>query len=177
MLKLRTHFNIYRCQICPSIQRFIFARKVLKTMLIRHLILKLQRTLATRVVVPVSIMSLRNGDLKKRKRSKFQVDKRQRKVDQPNKISKQQLQYPLTANLVNSSPPGQNGRHFADDLFKSIFLNENVWISIKISLNFVSKGPINNIQALVQIMAWRRIGDKPLSEPMLTRFSAAYMRH
>ena len=26
-------------------------------------------------------------------------------------------------------------------------------------------------------MAWRRIGDKPLSEPMLTRFIDAYMRH
>ena len=27
--------------------------------------------------------------------------------------------------------------------------------------------PINNIPALVQIMAWRRPGDKPLSEPMM----------
>ena len=56
---------------------------------------------------------------------------------------------------------------FADDTFKRIFLNENVSISIKISLKFVPKGPINNIPALVQIMAWRRSGDKPLSEPML----------
>ena len=38
---------------------------------------------------------------------------------------------------------------------------------IKISLKFVRKGPINNIPALVQIMAWRRSGDKPLSEPMM----------
>ena len=68
---------------------------------------------------------------------------------------------------VNSLRPKQNGRHFADDIFKSIFLNENVWISIKISLKFVLKGPINDIPALVQIMAWRRPGDKPLSEPML----------
>ena len=60
-----------------------------------------------------------------------------------------------------------NGRHFADDIFKCIFLNENVWIPIKISLKFVPKGPINNIPALVQIMAWRRPGDKPLSEPMV----------
>ena len=59
-----------------------------------------------------------------------------------------------------------NGRHFADDSFKCIFLNENVWIQIEISLTFVPKGPINNILALVQIMAWRRPGDKPLSEPM-----------
>ena len=60
-----------------------------------------------------------------------------------------------------------NGRHFADDIFKRIFLNENVRISIKISLKFVPEGPINNIPALVQIMAWRRSGYKPLSEPMM----------
>ena len=63
--------------------------------------------------------------------------------------------------------PRQNGRHFADDIFKCIFLNENVWIPIKISLKFVPKGPINNIPSMVQIMARRRPGDKPLSEPMV----------
>ena len=46
-------------------------------------------------------------------------------------------------------------------------MNENVWISIKISRKFVPKGPINNIPAMVQIMAWRRPVDKPLSEPMV----------
>ena len=65
----------------------------------------------------------------------------------------------------------------ADDIFKCIFLNENVWLSIKISLKFVPQGPINNIPVVAQIMAWRRPGDKPLSEPMLTRFTDAYMRH
>ena len=69
--------------------------------------------------------------------------------------------------LVNTLRPRQNGRHFPDDIFKRIFLNENVWISIKISLKFVPKGPINNIPAWVQIMAWRRSGDKPSSEPMM----------
>ena len=34
-------------------------------------------------------------------------------------------------------------------------------------MKFVPKGPVNNIPALVQIMAWRRPGDKPLSEPMM----------
>ena len=34
---------------------------------------------------------------------------------------------------------------FADDIFKYIFLNENVWISINISLKFVRKDQINNI--------------------------------
>ena len=71
----------------------------------------------------------------------------------------------------------QNGRHFADDVFKYIFLNGNLWISIKISLKFVPKGPINNIPALVQIMAWRQTGDKPLSEPMIVYLSDAYMGH
>ena len=65
--------------------------------------------------------------------------------------------------------PRQNGRHFPDDIFKWIFLNENVWISINISLKFVPMGLINNIPILVQVMAWRRPGDKPLSEPMMVR--------
>ena len=63
--------------------------------------------------------------------------------------------------------PRQNGRHFPDDIFKCIFLNVNAWISIKISLKFVPKVPINKNSSLVQIMAWRRSGDKPLSEPMM----------
>ena len=69
----------------------------------------------------------------------------------------------------NTLRPRQNGRHFADDIFKCIFLNEYVWISIKISLKFVPKVRINNIPELVQIVAWRRPGDKPLSESMLVR--------
>ena len=68
---------------------------------------------------------------------------------------------------VNTLRPRQNGRHFADDMFMCIFLNENVWIPIEISLKFVPKGSINNKTALFQIMAWRRPGDKPLSEPIM----------
>ena len=67
--------------------------------------------------------------------------------------------------LTNTLRPRQNGRHFADD----IFLNENVWILVKLSLKFVPKDPVNTIPALVQIMAWRRPGDKPLFEPMMVR--------
>ena len=63
--------------------------------------------------------------------------------------------------------PRQDGRHFPDDIFKCIFLNENVQILIKISLKFVPKDPINNIPALVKIMAWHRRGHKPLSEPKM----------
>ena len=70
---------------------------------------------------------------------------------------------------VNTLRPRQNGRHFPDDIFKWIFLNENVWILINISLKIVPRGSINNIPTLVQIMAWRRPGDKPLSEPMMVR--------
>ena len=77
---------------------------------------------------------------------------------------------------VNSSPPGQNGRHLADDIFRCIFVNEKFCILIKISLNFVPKGSIDNNPALVEVMAWRRIGDTPLPEPMMTPFTDAYMR-
>ena len=63
--------------------------------------------------------------------------------------------------------PRQNGCHFTNAIFKCIFLNENAWISLKISLKFVPKVRINNIPTLVQIMAWRRPDDKPLSEPVM----------
>ena len=65
----------------------------------------------------------------------------------------------------------------ADDMFKSIFLNENDRILIPIALKFIPRSPIDNEPALVQVKAWRRTGDKPLSEPMLTPFTDAYMRH
>ena len=61
----------------------------------------------------------------------------------------------------------QNGHLFADNIFKCIFLNENVLILFTISLKFVCKVPINIIPALVQIMAWRRSGNSTLSEPMM----------
>ena len=69
--------------------------------------------------------------------------------------------------FFNTLRPRQNGRHFSDDMFKCIFLDENVWIPIEISLKFVPKCLINNNPALFQIMAWRRPGDKPLSETMM----------
>ena len=42
---------------------------------------------------------------------------------------------------------------------------------------FVPKGPINNIQAWFHIIAWRRPGDKPLSELMMADFIDVYLRH
>ena len=76
----------------------------------------------------------------------------------------------------NSLRPRQNGRHFLDVILKRIFLNENVRISIKTSWKFVLKDQVNNVSALVQIMAWRRPGDQPLSEPMMFNLLTRYWR-
>ena len=73
----------------------------------------------------------------------------------------------LALYVLNSLRLRQNGCHFPDNIFKCIFLNENVRILIKISLKFIPKNPINNIPVLIQIMAWRRPGNKPLSEPII----------
>ena len=67
----------------------------------------------------------------------------------------------------NTSSLRQNGCHFWDGICKCNFLNEDVWVSNEISLKFVPKGPIIIIPAWVQIMAWRRPGDKSLSEPIM----------
>ena len=72
---------------------------------------------------------------------------------------------------------GQNGRHFADGVFKWIFIKEKSCILFQISLKFVPKGPIDKKSALVQVTAWCRTGGKPLPELMLTQFANAYMRH
>ena len=78
---------------------------------------------------------------------------------------------------VNSSHPGQNGHHLADDIFHCIFMNDFFCILILVSLECVPKGPIDNDSALVQVMAWHQTGNKSLPEPMLTKFTDAYMRH
>ena len=69
----------------------------------------------------------------------------------------------------NTLRPRQHGRQFPDDTFKHILWNKNARISIEFSPKFVPKGSINNIPALVQIMAWHRTGDKPLFKPVLVR--------
>ena len=56
---------------------------------------------------------------------------------------------------LNSSPPGQNGRHIADDIFKRILLSENLF-------------SIDNKAALFRVMACRLFGAKPLPESMMT---------
>ena len=67
-------------------------------------------------------------------------------------------------------------RHFADDIFKCILLKIFDFRK-KSSLKFVPQGLINNIPPLVQIMAWRRPGDKPLSEPIMVSLYASLGLH
>ena len=70
---------------------------------------------------------------------------------------------------------GQNGCHFAGDIFKCIFMNANFRILIQISLNFVPKGPICSKSALVHVMPWCRTGAKPLPEPMARSISPTHI--
>ena len=67
--------------------------------------------------------------------------------------------------------PTQNGRHVADDIFNCIFLNEKSWFSTRISSKYASPGLIDNGPALVEIMAWYRMGVKPLFEPMVVYYT------
>ena len=78
---------------------------------------------------------------------------------------------------TKSFSPGQNDRRFAYVFFSDVFFNVNIRILIEISLKFVPKGLIENKPALVYMVVWRRIGDKPLPKPMLTQFTDAYMWH
>ena len=56
--------------------------------------------------------------------------------------------------LIYTLRLGKNCRYVPDDIFKCILLNDSVLILNKIPLKFVPKTPINNIPAMVQIMAW-----------------------
>ena len=76
---------------------------------------------------------------------------------------------------ITTMVPDQNGRHFADDIFESILLNEHLSIQIKFQLEFASNGSFDDKSALVQAMAWHRTGDKPLSKFMITQSPGAYM--
>ena len=78
--------------------------------------------------------------------------------------------------LLSSSPFGQMAAILATNILKYIFLNENDIYPIQNSLKFVPRTPFDHKPASVQIMAWRRTGDTPLPEPMLTQFTDAYMR-
>ena len=72
---------------------------------------------------------------------------------------------------------GQNGRHFADDIFKCILFDKTFRILNEIWLKYVPYGPIDNMAALVQLMAWRWTSTKPLSEAMLVCFTDSCMSY
>ena len=82
-----------------------------------------------------------------------------------------------TYTTFNTLKPIQHGYHVANDIFMFIFLHEKYCTLIQISLKFVPNGPINNMPALAQIMAWHQSGAKPLSEPMMVQFTDVYMQH
>ena len=63
---------------------------------------------------------------------------------------------------------------FADNIFKFIFLYQNCFILIQISLKYVLIGPINDKASLAQIMAPYQTDDRPLSEPMMVLFTDTY---
>ena len=68
------------------------------------------------------------------------------------------------------------------NISQTMFSKEFSWMTvlyfdsnfiIYIYLKFVPKGPVDKKSALVQVMAWRQAGDKPLHESMLTRLYGA----
>ena len=56
----------------------------------------------------------------------------------------------------------------ADNIFNCMFLNKSDKIPIQISLRYVPRSPIDNMPALVQVMAWRRTSAKPLPGLLMT---------
>ena len=84
----------------------------------------------------------------------------------PNAKEKQE-HYVSEIDAVNILRQRQNVRQFPNDIFKRIFLKENVRVSIINLLKFASKDPINHFPALVLIIGWHRPGYEPLSEPMV----------
>ena len=82
-----------------------------------------------------------------------------------------------TSSVINTLRLRQNGRHFTDDIFKCIFLNENMF-EFRLKFHwFVPKGSIKNIPALVQIMAWHRPRWQAIIWTIEGQFTDRYMRH
>ena len=78
---------------------------------------------------------------------------------------------PNTHPIVTFNPSPLDKMSAISLTFSNAFSSMNIFcILIRISLKFVRKGPNDNTWVLVQVMAWRPTGDKPLSEPMLTLF-------
>ena len=66
----------------------------------------------------------------------------------------------------------QNSRHFLSDIFKHIFSSKNIGISILISRSVFCS--IDTSVESIEIIAWCRSGDKPLSELMMTTITQSY---
>ena len=86
----------------------------------------------------------------------------------------QLITFSLITMSYNTLVSEQNGWNFADDFFSNALYLNKITIFIQIPLEFVPKFLIDNKSALVQVMAWSHISDKPLSEPMMTQFSDAH---
>ena len=93
----------------------------------------------------------------------------------PRSMSPNGVTRPQWVKNLNSSPSGQNGRHFAGDIFRCILLMKNFVFWLKFHLSLFLRIQLTINPALVQILAWCQIGDKPWSEPMLIRFTDAHM--
>ena len=63
------------------------------------------------------------------------------------------------------------------DIYKYFSFNENIQISIKVSLQSVYRSLIIEKSALVWVVAWCQTGTKPLPEPMLNKSANACMCH
>ena len=98
-------------------------------------------------------------------------------VSLPTHICVARPQWVNVGDPVNIFGPRQKGRHFPNDTSKCIFVKENFWALNRISLKYVPHGKIGNLKTLVQKMAWRRLGYKPLSKPVMAYLAGAYMRH
>ena len=81
------------------------------------------------------------------------------------------LMVPVQSGIWDVWTSEPNGQHFADDNFKWIIWNGNVWFSSKISVKCVQEGLIDHKAALILVMAWHQIDDKPLPEPVMTKIS------
>ena len=88
-----------------------------------------------------------------------------------------QLYIDINDFVVTTLRPRQDSRHFCRRHFQMQFRHRKCFNFIKNSLNVIPKGPMDNNSSFVQVMAWRRTGDKPLHKPMMAEFNDAYMRH
>ena len=77
----------------------------------------------------------------------------------------------------NPLRPSNTDHHFADSICIFLFFDKVCCILIQISLQFVPNIQIDNKLTLVQVIAWFRLGDKPLPAPILIKFSDTMWRH